>query len=46
MPGTITVNLIDEIVDITNQREKPKPEDLVVALETPGTSDQSLPMCN
>ena len=46
MPGTITVTLIDEIVDITNQREKPKPEDLVVALETPGTTDQSLPMCN
>jgi hypothetical protein len=43
---TAAPSVIDEIVEITNQREKPKPEDLVVALETPGTTGQSLPMCN
>jgi hypothetical protein len=40
--------MIDEIVDVTNQRDKPKPEDEVVAADTSnskGTDLQSLPMC-
>jgi filamentous hemagglutinin family protein len=39
-------NVINEIVDITSQRKKPKPEDLLAAEDTPGTTNQSLPMCN
>lgn len=39
-------NVIDEIVAITNQRQKPKPEDLMAAVDPPGTTTQTLPMCN